>query len=1138
MKKVISTVLCLVMILALLPVKVSAAVIGDDYPWKSSSGGSDDWGYVVRNCTSLVAWRLHSQNGFEAPRGMGNAKFWGGYAQSKGYTVDMNPAVGSVAWSSSGDYGHVAWVADVSGNNVVIEEYNAKIKTDVNPSGVGLVYNRRTVSKSSFSGYIHFKDIGGGTTQPSTAPTKPIVASDKASYVLGERITFTWDACANADWYDFNLREVGGSGRSYYYDSSVVGKSTILSFPSGIPSGVWQAQVVACNSRNGLQTNSSDWYSLVVSTITYTVTYNANGGSGPPPAQTKTKDVTLYLSSTKPTRTGYDFRGWSTSSTATSATYQPGGAYTGNANLTLYAVWVRTYTITFNANGGTGEPASQTKRAGEDIILSSIIPTRTGYTFLCWQTSQGNAYYSGEKYTKDGDITLYANWVQYGGILSNGTYEYALSSDGSEAIFVRALSPIIGAFTIPSTLGGKPVTKVDFHAFYDSSQMTSLTIPASVTTLNEVYSNKNGTFWFYPNAFDNCSSLKNIYVDSNNRIFASVDGVLFDKSKTQLLAYPQGRTDTSYIVPNSVVRIGYKAFYKSSNLLSITLPDSVTTLGLYSFGSSGLTSIKLNSVVEIEVLAFFQCPNLTSCYLGKSVSTIGEQAFSGCNKLAEINVDADNMQYASMDGVLFSKDKATLVMFPPNKNATNYLIPTGTCKIESNAFSSSSKLINVTVPETVVEIGDGAFWNCVNLETIMLADGVTRLGEMAFANCGKIRTIVFPSSASVIGSGLTLRSPNVVIYCYAGSSAQQYAVSEQIPYVLINSTNSYSICLDPNGGDGLSKSQVKVKDIGSMISAYMPVRGGFTFQGWATSSTATTPQYQPGQYYTANAPLTLYAVWKSDYTKIVYDANGGDDISLVELTSSNEVIVSDVIPTRTGYRFLGWNENKTATAASVTAGQKINITGGGGRTITLYAVWQANTFSIRYNANSGTGTMTNSQYTYDAAKALTANAFTKSGLFFAGWAFDAEDEVVFADRESVKNLSITNGAVVDLYAVWQASAPVTYLISYNANGGSGAPSAQTKTQGVVLSLSATVPTHSGYLFKGWATSASATTAQYQPGGQYTADVGVTLYAVWEQEAVTPPPNPVNTIFGTKYEATFMNWILFIVFFGWLWMWFI
>lgn len=146
----------------------------------------------------------------------------------------------------------------------------------------------------------------------------------------------------------------------------------------------------------------------------YTIKYNANGGSGAPSNQTKWKDQTLTLSSTKPTRTGYSFLGWSTSSTATTHTYSAGGSYTDNAAATLYAVWkANTYAVKYDANGGSGVPSSQTKTYGKTLTLSSVTPTRTNYNFKGWSTSASatSAMYSaGGSYTNNAPITLYAVW--------------------------------------------------------------------------------------------------------------------------------------------------------------------------------------------------------------------------------------------------------------------------------------------------------------------------------------------------------------------------------------------------------------------------------------------------------------------------------------------------------------------------------------------------------------------------------------------------------------------------------------------------------------------------------------------------------------------------------------------------------
>lgn len=146
----------------------------------------------------------------------------------------------------------------------------------------------------------------------------------------------------------------------------------------------------------------------------YKISYNANGGSGAPSSQTKWYGQNLTLSNTKPTRTGYSFLGWSTSSSATSATWPAGGTYTANASDTLYAVWkANTYTVKYNANGGSGAPGNQTKTYGKTLTLSSVKPTRTNYNFKGWGTSASSttvSYAPGASYTKNASVTLYAIW--------------------------------------------------------------------------------------------------------------------------------------------------------------------------------------------------------------------------------------------------------------------------------------------------------------------------------------------------------------------------------------------------------------------------------------------------------------------------------------------------------------------------------------------------------------------------------------------------------------------------------------------------------------------------------------------------------------------------------------------------------
>ena len=128
-------------------------------------------------------------------------------------------------------------------------------------------------------------------------------------------------------------------------------------------------------------------YFVIPKLPSYAISYNANGGSGAPGSQTKWYGKNLTLSSTKPTRTGYTFQGWATSSSG-SVAYASGATYTANSSVTLYAVWKAiTYSVKYNANGGSGAPGNQTKTYGVALKLSSTKPTRSNYNFKGWSSS-------------------------------------------------------------------------------------------------------------------------------------------------------------------------------------------------------------------------------------------------------------------------------------------------------------------------------------------------------------------------------------------------------------------------------------------------------------------------------------------------------------------------------------------------------------------------------------------------------------------------------------------------------------------------------------------------------------------------------------------------------------------------------
>lgn len=158
---------------------------GDDYPayYKNGSQSIDKWRMYSRQCTSFAAFRLSGVNGFELPGAYGNAGEWGyraRRARREGYRVDNTPAIGSIAWSTAGGYGHVAWVSNVMGDNIEIEEYNYDYKGN---------YNKRIVKANKMTGFIHFKDLSSNSKEvPSSSKdstSNHVVTSQSSSLMKG-----------------------------------------------------------------------------------------------------------------------------------------------------------------------------------------------------------------------------------------------------------------------------------------------------------------------------------------------------------------------------------------------------------------------------------------------------------------------------------------------------------------------------------------------------------------------------------------------------------------------------------------------------------------------------------------------------------------------------------------------------------------------------------------------------------------------------------------------------------------------------------------------------------------------------------------------------------------------------------------
>lgn len=235
---------------------------------------------------------------------------------------------------------------------------------------------------------------------------------------------------------------------------------------------------------------------------------------------------------------------------------------------------------------------------------------------------------------------------------------------------------------------------------------------------------------------------------------------------------------------------------------------------------------------------------------------------------------------------------------------------------------------------------------------------------------------------------------------------------------------------------------------------------------------------------------------------VEYDINGG-----TSGTTADSVHVYDTPKdltlngyVKTGFAFAGWSTSSGGAVAYADGESVVNLSAIDGDTVTLYAVWSANTYTIQYNGNESTGGATSpSNHTYDQSEVLTSNGFTRTGYTFAGWATSAAGAVVYSDGQSVSNLTSTQGATVSLYAKWT---PISYTISYNGNGStSGSTATSSHTYDTSKTLTANGFLRTGYSFAGWATSSEGAVVYSNSESilnlsSVQGDV-ITLYAKWD-----------------------------------------
>ena len=237
---------------------------------------------------------------------------------------------------------------------------------------------------------------------------------------------------------------------------------------------------------------------------------------------------------------------------------------------------------------------------------------------------------------------------------------------------------------------------------------------------------------------------------SNNNLWYNyrekIESVIISNDITSIgdFAFYECSSLLNVIIPEKVTSIGTRSFYGCSKLTNVTIPSNVTTIGQGAFSEcstlTGVTFTSPSSIKTINSSAFENCVALTSLTIPESVTKIYDAVFSGCNALTEIAVEANNKNYLSEDGILFSKDNKKLICYPANKTGGSYIIPDTVTSINNYAFSHSN-LNSVTLPKNLTYMGSYVFCECTNLASISIPSGVTSVGNYAFKSCSSLADV-------------------------------------------------------------------------------------------------------------------------------------------------------------------------------------------------------------------------------------------------------------------------------------------------------------------------------------------------------------------------------------------------------------